>query len=122
MSLKLIATCAAASLIGLPALAQTTTAGPALALPPPPQTLQPIPAQAARPADLQPGARVIDPAGLALGQVVEVSRPKPRQQLPAFVTLQEEGVTVALPVSSITLAGGALTARETRAEVWGPQR
>ena len=121
MTLKLVAICAGASLIGFPALAQIITTGPALALPPAPESLQPISVQPAGPADLRPGAQVVDPDGAALGQVVEVIQPKPKQHLQAFVTLQEEGVTVALPVSSIPLADGALTARETRAEVWGPQ-
>ncbi len=121
MTLKLVAIFAGASLIGFPALAQITTVGPALALPPPPETLQPISIQPASPADLTPGAQVVDPDGVALGHVVEVSKPKPRQQLQSFVFLEEDGVTVALPMSSITLADGALTARESRAEVWGPQ-
>jgi len=73
------------------------------------------------PADLTPGARVLDPSGAELGQVVSVTKPKPKQHLQAFCILQQQGVTVALPVSSLVLADGALTAKETRAEVWGEQ-
>ena len=122
---KLLATCAAASLISLPALAQTLpaeTAPPAdaEALPPPPPHISEITvAPPASPVDLAPGARVLDPAGDELGQVVSVTQPKPQEHLQAFCILQRQGVTVALPVSSLRLADGALTARETRAEVWG---
>ncbi len=71
--------------------------------------------------DLAPGARVVDPSGAELGQVVGVTSPKPREHVEAFCILQRQGVTVALPISSLALADGALTARETRAEVWGSQ-
>ena len=198
MNLKPIATCAVASLIGLPALAQTlpSTAPPSTALPTAPLSQAPatprmgapdlpptdpstttVPkpdgagtglpranlpqsnlpqsdlpqsnlpredlpsldlprdasprlesaavdtatrvAEAPTPADLTPGARVLDPSGAELGQVVSVTKPKPKQHLQAFCILQQQGVTVALPVSSLVLADGALTAKATRAEVWG---
>jgi len=98
-------------------------APPAKTVPPPHPTdgLSAPEAPAAGPGDIAAGALVVDPSGVELGRVVEVTTPRPRQNPEAFVTLEEEGVTVALPVSSIMLADGTLTARESRSEVWGPQ-
>lgn len=148
MKTTLLAACALASLIAVPALAQTTgakspsmpsTAMPSSKMPasqmpttsaatamPPADPATTAPAAdtgaamntAATVSDLKMGAAVTDATGAELGTISKVTKGKTDAE--TMVTLKANGKTKTVPASALGLSGGALVSNKSKADIWGP--
>jgi len=138
MTTKLLLAGAAFAMIALPAMAQTPGQSPAMTAPagtdatvatPPvnPDPMAPPAAETgtaantstmATEADLKTGATVKDASGMEIGKIAKVTKGKSAGAA-AQVTLSADGKTVAVPASSLSVAGGALVSSESKADIWG---